>query len=224
MPHTASRYQQDLGFTDGYFYISAATFIASASAVLTRNAASDFSYNLGSSLGPITLSAPLSEGTLVRTGFGEDIQEQFGGTGIPGSAQPQVYRPDVIPAMSAIQQITPRTALKVKGFKPISIEVIYQITVANLTTHNVRVDKINHGNQATDTITSMIADGANGLSKTFGTAATSKYVTLVPFPAGQQIYQITDLANIWAEITVTTPASSLYRLYAIVVDVEFNYN
>lgn len=221
MPHTQSRYQQDLGFTDAYVYIPASDFIASASAVLTRNAAADFSMNLAPSLGPITLSAPLSDGQITRTGFGEDLQEQFGGTGIPGSAQPQVYRPDVIPGMSIGQQLTPRTALKVKGFKPLALKVVYQIGVANLTTHNIRADKISHVNGAANTIASMIANGANGLAVAF---AANPQVTVIAFPVAQQVYQISDLTQMWVELTVTTPASSTYRLYSVELAIEFNYN
>src|SRR5258707_6389602 len=116
MPHTQSRYQQDLGFSDGRVFLGVGDLVPNsvANGVVTRNAAGDWSVNQAASLAVI-YAGNLTNALIRRTGFGEDIQEQFGGTGIPGSAQPQVYRPDVIPAMNTGQQLQPRTALKLKG-------------------------------------------------------------------------------------------------------------
>lgn len=225
MPHTQSRYQQDLGFTDGVQYISSLNFIpAGAGAPAgfpTRNGAADFSWNLGAAVGPITFSSPLYDGGLFRTGFGEDLQEQFGGTGIPASAQPQFYRPDISAGMSTAQQITPRTALKLKGFKPLSLKLVYLITGAALTLHQLRVDKITHANNVANAITAIIANGANGLATA---TQANPYVTTIAFAAGQQVYQVADLAQMWVELTVTTQAAGAYRLYACELTVEFNFN
>lgn len=224
MAHTEGRYQQDLGFSDGYLYVPAPDFVnlpVVGGFTLTRNNPGDFSWNVAAATGPGNLSVNISDGQLSRTGFGEDLQEQFGGTGIPGSAQPQVYRPDVIPAMAAAQQLQPRTGLKVKGFKPLSLKVTYLITGGALTTHTIRVDRITHGNNLANVITAIIASGANGLATA---AQANPYVTVVPFSAAQQVYQVTDLSALWVELTVTTPGGVTYRLYSVEMSVEFNFN
>lgn len=221
MPHTSSRYQQDLGFTDGYIHIPAPDFISTgAAATLTKNAVGDISWNVGAALAAI-FDVNVSDGQLFRTGFGEDLQEQFGGTGIPASAQPQFYRPDVIGNMNTAQQLQPRTALKVKGIKPISLKVIYLITGAALTLHTIRVDKTIYVNNVANAITSMIANGANGLATA---VQANPYVTTVPFPAVQQVYQVSDLEAMWVEIAATTQAAGAYRLYGVELTIEFNFN
>lgn len=221
MPHTQSRYQQDLGFSDGYIHIPAPDWISTgAAATLTKNAVADISWNVGASLAAI-FDVNVSDGQIARTGFGEDLQEQFGGTGIPASAQPQVYRPDVIPSMSTGQQLTPRTALKTKGFKPLSLKVIYAITGAALSLHTIRVDKTVYVNNVANAITPIIVNGANGLATA---TQANPYVTTIAFPAAQQIYQITDLAALWIEIAATTIAAGAYRLYGCEMSIEFNLN
>src|SRR5229473_5306794 len=104
MPHTSSRYQQDLGFTDGRVFLGIGDLVNNANGVVTRNNPGDWSFNQAASLAGI-YAANLTNALIRRTGFGEDLQEQFGGTGIPASAQPQFYRPDVIGSMSTGQQL-----------------------------------------------------------------------------------------------------------------------
>lgn len=223
MPHTQSRYQQDLGFTDGVILISPARFVQLpvVSGTLTRNGPADFSWNMGAGVGPSNFSVDLLDGEMIRTGFGEDLQEQFGGTGIPASAQPQVYRPDIIPAMGALQQLTPRTALKVKGIKLLSLKLSYLITGAALTTHTCRIDQVVYGNNLANTVTSVLASGANGLQTV---TQANPYVTTIALAGAQQIYRITDLAHLWFEVVVTTQGGGAYRLNSLEVAAEFNLN
>ena len=223
MAHTQGRYQQDLGFTDGIIVYAAQAFsqLPAVSGALTRNNPADFSWNVGAGAGPLNLQVNLFNGEMLRTGFGEDLQEQFGGTGIPASAQPQFYRPDVIGGMASLQQITPRTALKTKGIKPLALKVSYLITGAALTTHTCRVDKIVYVNNVANAVTAIIATGANGLATA---TQANPYTTVVPFPANQQLYQITDLASMWFEITVTTQGGGAYRLQGAELSVEYNFN
>lgn len=221
MPHTQSRYQQDLGFTDGYFFIPATDFFSTGGAsTLTKNAVGDISLNVGAAVAAV-FDVHVNDGQITRTGFGEDLQEQFGGTGIPASAQQQVYRPDVSAGMSTAQELQPRTALKVKGFKPLSLKIVYLITGAALTLHTVRVDKTIFANNVANAITSVIANGANGLATA---TQANPYVTTVAFPANQQVYLTSDLTQLWIEIAATTQAGGAYRLYGVELAVEYNYN
>lgn len=226
MPHTQSRYQQDLGFTDGRIFVGpgdiAVDVVAQVSAVSgTRNAAGDWSINHVAAANTTNYAFNLTNVILRRSGFGEDIQEQFGGTGIPGSAQPQVYRPDVIPSMNTAQQITPRTALKVKGIKLLSLDVIYLITTAALTGHTIRVDQTVFVNNVAKAITSVLAVGANGLQTA---TQANPYVTNVALAAGQQIYRVGLDTQLWVEVASTTAATSVYQLYGFDCLVEYNYN
>jgi hypothetical protein len=224
MPHTEGRYMQDLGFTDAFTRLTAFDFVslgASAPTAPTRNAAGDFSWNVGASLGPITFSTNLLGDMIQRTGFGEDLQEQYGGAGIAGSAQVRTYRPDVIGAMSALQELTPRTAFKTKGIRPVSLKVVYLITGAALSAHTIRIDQTVYANNVANAITSVLAVGANGLATA---TQANPYVTVVNFPAAFQIYDITDLSDVWVEVSATTQSSGAYRFYGAEFTFEYNFN
>jgi hypothetical protein len=226
MPHTQSRYQQDLGFSDGRVFIGPGDItvdvVAQVTAVSgTRNAAADWSINHVAAANTTNYAANLTNIILRRTGFGEDLQEQFGGTGIPASAQPQVYRPDVIGAMNTGQQLQPRTALKVKGIKLLSFDVIYVIGTANLVAHTCRVDQTTFVNNAAKTITSVLASAANGLATV---TQANPYVTNVALAANQQVYRNLIDQQLWIEISSQTAATSVYQLYGIDCLCEFNYN
>lgn len=220
MPHTQSRYQQDLGFTDARVFLGLGDLVNSANGVLTRNAAGDWSYNQAASLAGI-YAANLTNALIRRTGFGEDLQEQFGGTGIPASAQPQVYRPDVIPSMNTGQQLQPRTALKLKGLKLLSMDVVYLITGAALTLHTIRVDQSNFANNVALAPSVVLANAANGLATA---VQANPYVTNVPLGAAQQIYRNSVDSELWIEVAATTQAAGAYRLYGFDCLCEFNYN
>ena len=219
MPHTQSRYMQDLGFTDGIVMFGPQEILPFGTTTLTRNAAGDISYNQGASQ-TVQYAINLADGQLMRSGFFEDLQEQFGGSGIPASAQFQ-GRPDTLGAMSALQQLTPRTALKIKGLLIQSVAVVYRIDTNPLTAHTARLDKTVFANNVAPAITSVLASGANGLATA---AQANPYVTEIPLAAGQQIYRITDLSEYLFEISAQTPAGGAYRLYAVRMKVTFNFN
>jgi hypothetical protein len=224
MPHTESRYQQDLGFTDGEVFAAAGDLVWSpaANATITRNAAGNWSVNQAASL-TVNYAVNITTLLLRREGFFEDIQEQFGGTGIAGSAQPQFYRPDQgILLQAQIQQLLPRTAFKTKGFKLISYDVIYQTSVLALSSITTRVDQTVFVNNVAPAITSVLASGQNGLS--LAVPSTGPNVTTVSLPVNQQIYRTLEDMQLWIELTVVTPATSTFALYGFDCDVEFNYN
>ena len=215
MPHTQSSYMQDLGFADGVVFLDAVAAIATGGAsVLTRNAAGDLSHNAGASVAPI-YSFNLGR-LLQRTGVGEDLQEQFGGTGIAGSAAPQGR-----PPFTGASQLAPRIANKLKGVKLLSFGVAYSITGAALTAHTCRVDKSVFANNVAVAISSVLASAANGLATA---TQANPYVTEVALAAGQQIYRVSDLSQYWVEVAPTTQGGGAYRMYGIRVKFEFNYN
>lgn len=223
MPHTQSRYQQDLGFPDGKVRGTVGDIVfTGATLANTRTAAGVWGVVLGTPAAQTnTFAINVNNQIIRRTGFGEDIQEQFGGTGIPGSAQPQVYRPDVIPSMSTAQQIQPRTALKTKGYKLLSYDVIYLIGAANATSSTTRVDQTIFANNIAPATTVVLATGANGLQTT---TQAQPYVTNVVLPANQQVYRTLVDGDVWIEVAITGVATTTLTFYGIDIYVEFNLN
>ncbi len=223
MPHTQSRYQMDLGFTDGRMFLSPGDLIVVSNAAVpavTRNAAGDWSLTrTAGAAETISIAANLTNAVIRRTGFGEDLQEQFGGTGIPASAQPQVYRPDVIPAMSAAQQIQPRTALKIKGIKLLSIDTIFRVTVVNLTSHNLRVDQTLFVNNVAPAVTAVLAPTAQNT-----VVQANPYVQNTALAAGQQIYRNLVDQELWIESTIVMANTGKLDFYGFDCLVEYNYN
>jgi hypothetical protein len=216
---------QDLGNPDGVLFLSPGSLLISGSSVNpTRNAAADWSQNLAAS-SSATYAFNLAEGQIIRLGTSEDLQEQFTGQGgIAGDARPQFARPDQIAAMSALQEITPRTANKTKGIKFTgACQVAYLISTANLTSHTIRIDKAVMADNAALSVTNLLAVGANGLQTAF---RANMYVTTVTGIAAALTgsYTVSDLSELWLEIAVTTPVSSTYRLYGVRFGIEFNFN
>jgi hypothetical protein len=214
---------QDLGFTDGEIFLGVGEVVPNsvANGVVTRNAAGDWSINQAASL-TVIYGVNVSGAILRREGFGEDLQEQFGGAGIAGSAQQQFYRPDQSAGMSSGQQITPRTAFKLKGFKLLGFDVIYTVGTLALTSISVRVDQTQFLNNVAVAPTVVLAAGANGLAT--AVPSTGPYVTSVALPVAQQIYRPLEDMQLWIDLTVVTPATSTFRLYGFDCDFEFNYN
>lgn len=223
MPHTQSRYQQDLGFIDGRIFLGPGEIVwdVAAQAAVSRVAAGQWAVAHVAAANTTNFAVNLTQAILRRLGFFEDLQEQFGGAGIPGSAQPQFYRPDQSPGMSLGQQITPRTALKVKGFKLLSFDVIYSIATLALTGQTCRVDQTLYVNNLAAATIAVLASAANGLATA---TQANPYVTNVLIPAAQQIYRtLIDMA-LWIEIGVVAQATSVYSLIGIDCAIEYNFN
>ena len=89
MPHTKSRYMQDLAFSDARIRLAPSQeLLAFGTATLTRTAAGNINFAQGASL-TNQYTANMTSVLIRRTGFFEDLQEQFGGLGIPPSAEYQ---------------------------------------------------------------------------------------------------------------------------------------
>jgi hypothetical protein len=224
MPHTQGRYQQDLGFTDAKLFAGPGDVVQTGTVgVLTRVPPG---YNLvfpntSNSFVGVNVSSLIQR----RLGFFEDLQEQFGGAGISGSAQIRDYRPDVrgtgaAPAgMSVGQQLIPRAAFKTKGFRLISLDVIYTIAGANLTSQNIRIDSVQYSNNLAPVNTVILASAANGLAVA---TQAQPYVTTVT-PAIQPYFTLND-ASLWIDLAIVTPGGGTYTFFGFDVAVEFNFN
>jgi hypothetical protein len=222
MPHTEGRYMMDLGFTDAKIHAGAGDAIFTGTApTLTANNPG-FSNNFTTSASASVIGVNITNLILRRLGFFEDIQEQFGstsGAGIAGSAQIRTYRPDVIGAMSAAQQLQPRTAFKTKGFRLISYDVIYGISGAANTVHTTRVDSVTFANNVAISNVVVLASAANGLQTA---TQANPYVTTVT-PSVQTYFTLND-SQLWIQINETTGTGGTYIFYGIDISIEFNFN
>lgn len=239
MPHSHSRYMQDLGFTDARILASAAAvtgLTSGGSFTLTRVAAGDYSLR-GAVSTTGTIAINVTQEVIRRTGFFEDTQNAFGstfgsglggfkagpggsGSGIPGSAEPQ-GRPDTFGAMAALQEITPRTALKVKGFKLLSIDVIYTVSTAGLTTAQLRADQIQYVNgAAVPAATAVLPLLANGVLPQAFSANAIVATVAIPVP----VYTILTDTVLWVEMNIVTPGGGTFDFRGFDMSLEYNFN
>ena len=254
MPHTHSRYMQDLGFTDALIQYAAndiEAYTVVGTVALTRTAAGNLFWQVSASSSAffnVNLMSILTR----RSGYFEDLQNVFGstfgsgvggfgagpantpGTGIPASAEPQgrpgsaalgdgfilAGSPQPASAMGALQEITPRSALKIKGVKPLSLSVAYQVNTGGLTTLTCQLNQTIIKNGVALAITNLLASAANGL---VNVASATPYVTVIPIP-NAVYYQITPMTQLWFEINAVEPASNSFQLYGVEMACEFNFN
>lgn len=234
MPHTQSRYMQDLAFNDARIFIGPGDLINVTSAgtsALTRTA--NGNYNFAISASTTTFYAVnVTNQVLRRTGFFEDLQENFGGGGIPASAQPQLYRPDQISSMNIGQQLQPRRAFKVKGFRMLSWDTIYTVTGAVMTTLQSSLYLTQFTNNTAVTPVSIIAQANNGLTNVvqanpyvINTALSTANLQAINNSAGGPPgYIITPDTELWLEIAIVTGAGGTGTFYGMDCSVEFNFN
>jgi hypothetical protein len=156
------------------------------------------------------------------------------GTGLPASAEPQGRpgssalgdgfilpgSPQPVSAMGALQELSPRTALKIKGVKPLSLTVFYQVNVGAMTTLTCTLIQNIFKNNTAVAQTVLLASGANGL---VNVAQTNPYVTNIPIP-NAVFYQIAPNTQLWFEMNVAAPALNSFNLYGVELLCEFNYN
>src|SRR5271156_6681221 len=97
MPHTKSRYMQDLGFNDARIDAGPGDIVfTGATLAVSRVAAGQWGVVLGTPAAQAnTFAINVTQQIMRRLGFFEDLQEQFGGSGIPASAEYQ-GRPDTL--------------------------------------------------------------------------------------------------------------------------------
>lgn len=156
------------------------------------------------------------------------------GSGIPASAEPQGRpgsatlgdgfilpgAPQPASGMASLQQITPRTGLKLKGIKPLSLAVKYKVLTGAATALTCRLDTVKFANNTANVITNLLASGANGL---VNVAQANPYVTTIQIP-NAVFYQVTDLTEMWFEVACQEPAAQTFQLYGVRMTAEFNYN
>lgn len=231
MPNTNSTWTHNTGQGDAKLVVAPQdmmiSFAAAADAVLTRNAAGDWSWNQIASKTNI-YSVSVSR-TLERLGLNGDFQETFG-TATPnnstGGAQPAFVGnqggPQSFPGrppQAGASFLAPVVGSVAKGFKLTDVSFVYLIGGAALTAITCRVDKTVYANNVANAITPVLATGANGLATAI---QANPYVTKVATP--NAIYNVTDNSDIIAELSVQTQAAGTCRIYRMILHGTFNYN
>jgi hypothetical protein len=234
---------QDLELPDARIFVGPGDVVNVTSAgtapVLTRTAPGNYNYPIVASVTTF-FAVNLTQMLLRRTGFFEDLQEQFGSTvgppaGIAGSDQIQVYRADQLAAiggMSKGQQITPRVGYKVKGFRLLGFDTIYTVTGAAFGTLSSRVDMEVFANNTVPVITNIVPLAANGLTNVVQVNPYVSNYTLtlaqeqaINNPAGGYPgYLIQPDQELWLELDVVTGAAASGIFYGFDCLIGFNYN
>jgi hypothetical protein len=234
MPHTTSRYMQSLGFNDARIFAGLGDIVVTTSAgtvTPTRTALGNYNYAIAASTTTF-FAINATQAILRRTGFFEDLQEQFGGAGIAGEAAPQLYRPDVLGAMNTGQELQPRTNFRKKGFRVLGFDTIYTVTTNPMTTLQSSVYMTNFTNNTAVTPAAIVTQAANGLTNV---AQANPYVSPFSIPvAGLQSisnpaggppgYLFSADQALWIELAVVTPAGGTGTFYGFDIQVEFNFN
>lgn len=218
MPHTKSRYMQDLAFSDARIRLAPSQeLLAFGTVTLTRTAAGNINFAQGASL-TNEYTANVASALIRRTGFFEDLQEQFGGLGIPASAEYQ-GRPDTLGSMALGQPITPRTAFKIKGYQLNSFDVIYSVGTNPLTAITCQVNLTTFTPGIAPVIANQLASAANGLLVAVATVNVINVVMPSPQP-----YIIGADQDQWIELSIQTPSGGSATIWGIDALVTFNFN
>lgn len=232
MSRTGGKWEGDLPFTDAKIAITPNdfTWTAIADAVITRNAAFDWSVNQPASK-TVTYLLPISNLVMERLGMADDsaLLENYG-TATPGNAvgggnaaytgnQGGPYQVSGRPPYPGASQLTPPVGFRAKGFKCTDITLVYQITTLALTSINLQINKTVFANNVALAQSVILANGANGLQTA---TQASPYVTKVNVGANAA-FNVTDNSEVAAELVVITPATSLFRLYRAYLHGSYNY-
>jgi hypothetical protein len=234
MPHTTSRYMQSLGFNDGRMFCGPGDLVnvtSGGTSALARTAVGNYNYAISASTTTF-FALNITNQIIRRMGFGEDLQEQFGGAGVPAEAAPQNYRPDVLGSMNTGQQITPRLANRVKGFRVLGFDTIYTVTGAAFGTLTSSLYSTQLKNNVAPAPVAIVAAAANGLTNVVQAAPyvinfplTLAQLQAINNPAGGPPgYVITPDQELWLELAVVTGASASGVFYGFDLQVEFNFN
>lgn len=108
-----------------------------------------------------------------------------------------------------------------KGTMITGFEVSYSVQGGALTSFNFRADLNTFKNAVGNSITSVIANGQNGLSLAATASATTCSVITIPVTA--PVFDATDNTELYIRLNPVTPAGVTFRLYSIMMNITFNY-
>lgn len=216
MAFTKGRWEAYTQHTDGTEY-AILPLIASGTVGFAKVAAGDYAATIGSA---ITAELVYKMPAIIRYGEPhlEDTLLASQATTGPSYEQynPPTGPPYTIPGLSANDPLP-----VLKGVKLKSIDVIYSVGTDPLTSITVGIYAKQDMNGQAPTITTLLAQAANGLS----TAVTAeRNVTNVAIPASAQAFIVTEDTVITVEIDITTPTGGSANIFGVVFNYDFNFN
>jgi hypothetical protein len=232
MPRTQSSWSMDTPFTDGKIIIGPQDMLlsvaAAADAVLTRNAAGDWSWNQIASKTNI-YAGIISSSVLERIGQAGDFQENYG-TATPGNAAgvgnagftgnqggPQDFTGR--PPVAGATYLNPTLGNIPKGFKLTDVTFVYAGVTVDLVAITCRVDKTVYANLVAPAVTPVLATGVNGLL-----VANNANPRVIKVATPGAVFNFTDNAEINVELSVQTNAGGTAKIYRMILHGTFNYN
>jgi hypothetical protein len=229
MPTTEGIWMQNTAPNDMQIFIDPHhLWVASGSATLTRSGTGLVNLAIGAS------QACVIEGLFtptLRTGMYATPaldQQQFGTAAsqpgpstVANTSGPLALKPGFPPILAANMATLGaiQTGPIAKGVQINSLDVIYSVAGAALTSATVGVTKTVFANNAAPAVTVLLANVANGLPTAI---QANPYVTNVALPTPAFITN--NDAEPIIELDLTTASGGTSTLYGIVVRCSFNYN
>lgn len=195
---------------------------------------------LGSGLNAVVQAASTSgvyeiniDKLLLRYGMQDDSQMQFGrpnGTSgaqalalLPGVVDQTLYSRTQRPPVPSTAVFGPNdlgTAPTIaKGIQINTINLVYQVLGANLTSATVGMTKTQFASGVAPVVTALVANANNGILLP---VAAQPIITAVAVPTLAPI--TTRFTQTLIEVDIVTPAGSTVNLYGLFLDVSFNFN
>ena len=228
MPRFQKRVSCDVGYPDGKIPFALTDMIATTGTLTTGYSASGANAGLyGTSTSALVIQIPLAS-LVYKSGAQDDLQEQFGGgtttlIGAQGLAAPpnSFTTPAGVsgpPPFTGVTQLTPVTAARPKGIQVNSITFNYSIITNAATVNQVQVLEFDYSNGVAPVVTTLLANGTNGMQTA---AATNPYSTTV------NITTPAYLTNQNKQVIVQwslTPGAGGANIYGITANVTYNFN
>lgn len=108
-----------------------------------------------------------------------------------------------------------------KGTKITGFELAYSVQGGPLTSFNFRADLNTFENGVANVISSVVANGQNGLSLANTANATTCSVITIPIAA--PAFDVNDNTQLYLRLNPVTPGGCTFRLYSVALLITFNY-
>ena len=238
MPKTLGRWEQQTGFTDGELFIGttdfyltsasgAVTIVSSAAGLLTTNIAASLTVNLFANISTLLRTGQLATASYNQEEFGTAAAVP-GPSTVAGTSDPLNLPPGFPPWTSAVNPALTGgyNGPIPKGFKPIWVNVIYEVDTGAITSVTFGLTKTvmpASGTSAAPAVTNIITLGANSLPTAANTAGQATR-TRIAVPTANQLYLNADGSSVIANVNFVTPAANTVKFYGIIIGCHFNYN
>jgi hypothetical protein len=216
MPFTTGRWEAYTQHTDGTEYVISPIAVSGTTG-LTKVAAGDYAVTLGNS---ITSVLVYKFPAIIRTGEPHLESTLLTSQALTGP-QYEEYNPPIGPPFTIPGPVAGQTLPVLKGVRLKSVDLIYLLAGAAATTNTVGIFVKQDANNAAPTITTLLAQAANGLQTA---TQTARYVTNVPIAVATRGFTVTPDTVITVEWDLTTASGGTAQVFGVVFNYDFNLN